>query len=183
MNEQTILSLGDLALRLHSNTEPCSVPTMNFVGMVGSSLGLGTNSKFSVGSPSLRMSHHKTWPSVLVEKHSVPDIMKKTVYFLLMDNNIREENRQRRAADETILHLFLTAKRFLCTPDLCDFALLGSSQQDGNLFLYPKNLQYDKFMTTGNILYKFIVNTSVIFHLRTYQFDRYNSQLPRYGDL
>ena len=84
----TILSFADLAFLLHDKTEPCSVPTMNLVGMVGSysretppngrddSLMFGISFRDSVGSPSLRMSHQNTCPSVLVEKHSAP-VLKK----------------------------------------------------------------------------------------------------------
>ena len=69
---------------MQDKTDPCSVPTMNLVGIVGSysratpprgrddSLIFGTSFNDSVGSPSFLMSHQNTWPSVLVEKHSAP---------------------------------------------------------------------------------------------------------------
>ena len=84
VKEHTIFSEGVLAFRLQDKTELCSVPTMNLVGMVGSYsrdtppcgrgsfFAFGHSRRDSVGSPSFRMSHHSTWPSVLVEKHSVP---------------------------------------------------------------------------------------------------------------
>ena len=61
------------------------MPTMNFVGIVGSysretpprgredSRMFGHSFSDSVGSPNLRISHQNTWPSVLVEKHSAPE--------------------------------------------------------------------------------------------------------------
>lgn len=101
----TIFSAGVFALRLHETTRPCSVPTMNLVGLcnqkqrmfknicfhkVSSCTGpkkirtgltivvsnsseiapralsrfhflLGSSTSLSVGSLSLRMSHHSTW--------------------------------------------------------------------------------------------------------------------------
>ena len=76
-------SAGVLALRLQLMTVPCSVPTMNLVGpatasysmdtaplMLVSFLPLSTSS--STGSPSRRVSHQKTLPSVDTDTHSVP---------------------------------------------------------------------------------------------------------------
>ena len=77
-------SEGFFALRLHEITFPCSVPTRNLVGPDTDEYSIETppirrpasppfssSISASVGSPSLRMSHHSTWPSVDVDAHSV----------------------------------------------------------------------------------------------------------------
>mmetsp|Transcript_26763 Transcript_26763/g.62510 ORF Transcript_26763/g.62510 Transcript_26763/m.62510 type:complete len:269 (-) Transcript_26763:463-1269(-) len=75
---------GFFALRLHEMTLPCSVPTRNLVGpaaaeysietppivLPGSFAARSSSCSLSEGSPSLRMSHQSTWPSVDVEAHS-----------------------------------------------------------------------------------------------------------------
>lgn len=77
--------MGFLAFLLKSTTEPCSVPTWNFVGMVLSysrdtapqsrPSSFGSMYSVSVGSDSLRTSQNRTCPSVEHEKASVPDFV------------------------------------------------------------------------------------------------------------
>ena len=73
-----------MPLREHETTLPCSVPTRNLVGPPAAEYSIDTppisrpstpdalSSRWrnSTGSPSLRTSHQRTWPSVEVEAHS-----------------------------------------------------------------------------------------------------------------
>mmetsp|Transcript_33441 Transcript_33441/g.87711 ORF Transcript_33441/g.87711 Transcript_33441/m.87711 type:complete len:260 (-) Transcript_33441:450-1229(-) len=77
-----IFSAGVFPLRLKRTTSPCSVPTWNFVGIVGSyssatppsSLPFcsGSIMRVSIGSASFRTSQKSTCPSDEHEKASVP---------------------------------------------------------------------------------------------------------------